>query len=206
MTLKKTLLQIINEEIKNSSEKYINEEQIFYHCSPYNFDKFTTSKIGSGFGKQLDGWGIYLTKKKESATYYGKYLYEVTLKGDDLTLIDLKQPVKKDIVRKIVESIYSKCNKFFDINKYNLYYDYIKDNSLPKVDFNDFELIQFDYSGFLFYKTLSRVLGGDKQASLFLLSNGIVGLKGAQRDNTHIIFDGDIINIENKYEIQQRYA
>ena len=115
-----------------------NKEPILYHGSNYNFDKFTTSKIGSGTGKQMDGWGIYLTTSKESAKIYGKYIYEVTLKGEDLTLIDFRQPVKRQIVAKSVESLYIKYNKDFDINKFNSYYDYIKDNSLPKVDFNDF--------------------------------------------------------------------
>jgi hypothetical protein len=210
MKLKEILLQIIDEEIvskknilQHESEKYINGALILYHGSPYNFYKFTTSKMGSGSGKQMDGWGIYLTTSEESAKIYGKYIYEVTLKDKDLTLIDFGEPVKKVIVSKIVESVYKKYNKDFDINKFNSYYDYIKDNSLPKVDFNDFELVQFDYSGFLFYRTLSRLLGGDKQASLFLLSNGIDGLKNK---GTYIIFDEQIINIENKYETQQRYA
>ena len=68
--------------------------------------------------------------------------------------------------------IYKLKNKKFDITKFNSYYNYTKNKSLPKVDFNDYEIIEFDYNGYLFYKTLSRLLGGDKNASLFLLKNG----------------------------------
>jgi hypothetical protein len=204
MKLRKILSHIINEQTAGKRNLYENEKQTLYHGSSYSFDKFTTSKMGSGSGKQIDGWGLYLTNSKESAKIYGKYIYEVTLsKGNDVTLIDFREPVKRDIVSKIVESVYKKYNKDFNINKFNSYYDYIKDNSLPKVDFNDYELVQFDYSGFLFYRTLSRVLGGDEKASLFLLSNSIVGLKRSISSTRvdYVIFDADIIKIENKYEI-----
>jgi DNA polymerase III sliding clamp (beta) subunit (PCNA family) len=186
-----------------------------FHGSPYNFDKFTTSKMGSGIGQQEDGWGIYLTDKKEATKNYGKYIYETTLfKNKSLgeyNFIDLKKPVKKDIVTKIVKAVYKKYNKDFDIIEFNQYYDYVKDKSLPKVDFNDYELIEFDYSGFLFYKTLSRVLGGDKNASLFLLDNGIDGLKRSLENSKgvfrtdYVIFDENAITIENKEYLPNNY-
>jgi hypothetical protein len=186
----------------NKDEKY--EIGGIFHGSPYSFDKFTTERMGSGSGKQIDGWGIYLTDSKDSSKIYGRNIYETTLfKGKDLneyTFIDLAKPVKKDIVSKIVKAVYENYNKDFDINKFNLYYDYAKDKSLPKVDFNDYELIEFDYAGFLFYKTLSRILGGDKKASLFLLDNGIDGLKRniSKTRTDYIIFDADDITIDKK--------
>jgi hypothetical protein len=189
MKLQKILNQIINEQ---------NNGLVLYHCSPYNFDKFDTANIGKGTGRQDNGWGFYFSTNPESIKSYGKYMYEVTLKGEDLTFIDFKEPVPKDIVSKIVESVYKLYNKDFDINEFNSYYNYVKDKSLPKVEFNDFELIEFDYSGFLFYRTLSRTLNSDKKASLFLLDNGIVGIKNK---SDYIIFDTDIINIKNKYKI-----
>ena len=186
-----------------------------FHGSPYNFDKFNTSKMGSGIGQQEDGWGIYLTDNKEATKNYGKYIYEITLfKNKSLAeynFIDLKKPVKKDIVTKIVKAVYEKYNKDFDIIEFNQYYDYIKDKSLSKVDFNDYELVEFDYAGYLFYKTLSRKLGGDKNASLFLLDNGIDGLKrsfenskGVYRTD-YVIFDENAITIENKEFLSNNY-
>ena len=186
-----------------------------FHGSPYNFDKFNTSKMGSGIGQQEDGWGIYLTDNKEATKNYGKYIYETTLfKNKSLAeynFIDLKKPVNKNIVTKIVKAVYEKYNKDFDIIEFNQYYDYIKDKSLPKVDFNDYELVEFDYAGYLFYKTLSRKLGGDKNASLFLLDNGIDGLKrsfenskGVYRTD-YVIFDENAITIENKEFLSNNY-
>ena len=198
----------IHEIINSTIEEFMNEnnKQIFYHGSPYKFNKFTTSKIGSGSGRQMDGWGIYLTNSKNVAKIYGKYIYEITLLNEsELNFIDFGKPVEKDVVFRIIEDVYNYYNKDFDINKLNLYYNSIKDASLPKVNFNDFELITFDYLGFLFYETLSRVLGDDKKASTLLLRNGISGIK-RNISNTinpridYVIFDENILNIENKSE------
>jgi hypothetical protein len=186
-----------------------------FHGSSYYFDKFSTNKIGSGIGQQDDGWGLYLTTDKDSAKNYGKYIYETTLfkgkKPNEYNFLELKKPVPKDLVKKIVEAVYKYYNKEFDINKFNSYYDYVKNESLPKVDFNDFELIRFDYSGYLFYKTLSRTLGGDKKASLFLLDNGINGLKsslveyGVNYRTDYVIFDEKAITIENREYLPNNY-
>ena len=186
-----------------------------FHGSPYHFDRFLTSKMGSGIGQQDDGWGLYLTTDKESAKNYGKYIYETTLfkgkKPNEYNFLELKKPVPKDLVKKIVEAVYKYYNKEFDINKFNSYYDYVKNESLPKVDFNDFELIRFDYGGYLFYKTLSRTLGGDKKASLFLLDNGIDGLKsslveyGVNYRTDYVIFDENAITIEKTEYLPNNY-
>ena len=57
--------------------------------------------------------------------------------------------------------------------------------------------------GWLFYKTISRILGSDKKASLFLLENGIDGLKKSESKNWHdyILFNDNDITIEEiKYD------
>ena len=41
-----------------------------YHGSPYDFDKFTTEKIGTGEGAQAFGWGLYFTDIKSIAEGY----------------------------------------------------------------------------------------------------------------------------------------
>lgn len=45
-----------------------------FHGSPYDFDKFSTEKIGTGEGAQAYGYGLYFTDKKEIADYYRKQL------------------------------------------------------------------------------------------------------------------------------------
>lgn len=41
-----------------------------YHGSPYSFDKFDLSKIGSGEGAQAYGHGLYLAEAEPTAKYY----------------------------------------------------------------------------------------------------------------------------------------
>lgn len=43
---------------------------IFYHGSPYNFDKFDVSKIGTGEGCRKRGQGIYLFRTPKFAPYF----------------------------------------------------------------------------------------------------------------------------------------
>jgi hypothetical protein len=170
------------EELGYKVDKY--EIGGIFHGSRSYFDKFSTNKIGSGIGQQEDGWGIYLTDDKESSKNYGNYIYETTLfkdkNLDEYIFIDLNKPVKKDIESKIIE--------YFQ-----------------KAGYNVSELNEFNYSGYLFYKTLSRKLGGDKKASLFLLNNGIDGLrrtfensKGVVYRTDYVIFDENAITIERK--------
>lgn len=64
-------------------------EQLGYHGSPYQFDRFTLSHIGSGEGAQAHGWGLYFALNRQIAeayrdrladartTYNGQPLYEL---------------------------------------------------------------------------------------------------------------------------------
>ena len=45
-----------------------------WHGSPYQFDKFTTEKIGTGEGAQAFGWGLYFTDLEDIAKGYAKRL------------------------------------------------------------------------------------------------------------------------------------
>ena len=160
-------------------ENVITEEIIAYHRSPKNFHKFDISNVSVDSNKQRYGYGLYFSDNIPH-NQYGDYLYKVKLFKDkkDYVLIDTKSPVEENIVNKIVEAL-DRLNKKSD------------------------EVIEFAYSGYLFYKTLSRILGGDKYASLFLFNNGIDGLKNriSNNWNDYILFNDDSINIEDiKYE------
>jgi hypothetical protein len=106
-------------------------------------------------------------------------LYKVKLfKGKkEYDLIDTKKAVEEKIVNKVVKAL--------------------NDNN-KKSD----EVVEFSYNGWLFYKTLSRILGGDKQASNFLSNNGIDGLKNniSNNWNDYVLFNDNVINIENNEE------
>ena len=49
-------------------------EQLGYHGSPYRFDRFTLSHIGSGEGAQAHGWGLYFSLSRRTAEGYRKRL------------------------------------------------------------------------------------------------------------------------------------
>lgn len=154
------------------------EEIMAYHRSPKKFTKFTISNISSDSNKQRYGYGLYFSDSIPN-TQYGDYLYKVKLfKGKNYVLIDTKSPVQKSIVNKIVKAL-GGPNKKSD------------------------EIVEFSYNGWLFYKTISRVLGSDKHASTFLFNNGVDGLKSnlSRNWNDYILFGDDFITIEDiKYE------
>jgi len=68
--------------------------------------------------------------------------------------------------------------------------------------------------GLMFYKRISQILGSDKEASLFLLKNGIDGIKypadslsrGATSYNTsgfnYVVFDENAVNIEKQTQLE----
>jgi hypothetical protein len=67
--------------------------------------------------------------------------------------------------------------------------------------------------GSVFYQYLSKVLGGDKEASLFLLDNGIDGNKypaqsmGAgdySKGTNYVVFDEDAVTVKQRYKFQKK--
>jgi hypothetical protein len=174
-----TIREYLNEQqnVENNIE-YIMEEIIAYHRSPKKIYKFNMSNISTSRNRQGYGYGLYFSNIIPNKEY-GGYLY--TVKLSKIFLLDGNKPVEGKIVNKIIESL----------NAYDKKSDGVAESA---------------YNGFLFYKTLSRILGGDKNASLFLFNNGIDGLK---RDNggisknwcDYILFNDDSITIEKiKYD------
>lgn len=62
----------------------VNKNMIVYHGSGADFDKFDHSKMGTGEGQQVFGWGTYLTDKKQIAESYKNTIgkREVFYKGE----------------------------------------------------------------------------------------------------------------------------
>ena len=175
------------ESLKAEARKYKSAEEFVkaqgepvYHRSPNKFSEFDISKVSNDTNRQRGGWGLYFSDAVDAIPEdaYGKYLYEVQApKG---TLLDTKNPVDEKIVSKIVDAV--------RVNGKN-----------PS------ELSEFSYNGYLFYKTLSRILGGDKEASLFLSKNGIDGLKRtiSPTANDYILFNDK--SIKTKQQLTDLY-
>lgn len=59
---------------KTKAAKNIEAQVEAWHGSPYRFDKFSLSKMGTGEGAQAFGWGLYFTDLKSIAENYAKAL------------------------------------------------------------------------------------------------------------------------------------
>jgi hypothetical protein len=271
-----------------------------WHGSPYEFDKFTTEKIGTGEGAQAFGWGLYFTDLKGIAEDYAKQLSALNSK----ILIDGKEQIMipdhvlyivKDIleanggdIEKTIEAAKDRMEGYSDYldfaqskNSYNKFDKAIKyleknkervkliaDRNLYKVSLHegkapsDYTWLEWDkplteskikelsrikeiadivdviiqnkrnlekkfadagvkkefkndISGKQVYEGLSKLLGGDKQASLFLLENGIDGIKypaesisrGANSDTArgfnYVVFDENAVSVKDVIKFQK---
>jgi hypothetical protein len=285
-----------------------------WHGSPYEFDKFTTEKIGTGEGAQAFGWGLYFTDLKGIAEGYANMantkllqsnfsilntksfknftegiadselieailnLFDTYNSTDNITkskLIAEYDEVIKDKEQKIKEkgsewslrpqlekeiSSYKKLldllNKKSESDILNALKDFRKETefsrNLYKVSLHegkapsDYTWLEWDKKpnkeqvndllskltqeqldkGFYYglapdatngtlYKNLAKALGGDKQASLFLLENGIDGVKypaesisrGATSDTArgfnYVVFDENAVSVKDVIKFQK---
>ncbi len=152
---------------KNISAKPIKENIDLYeginvfHGSDRKFDDFDFQKIGSGDGKNLGGWGIYFSNDEEVSNRY------VTASG-------------------FIGEYQLKSGRYFDLDEVLTDGDRIVDELQNiGVDENQIEEFRSDYIEYAqnygsvtnkqAYDWLSYVLGGEKQASLFLNKLGYIG-------------------------------
>ncbi len=96
-----------------------------YHGSPYDFDRFDVSKIGTGEGRASHGHGFYMTKARDLAEYYrpsGGRVYEIEIPRGQDQLLDwntqvIQQPQHiQDAVRELLDrdAVYLKGGKAYD--------------------------------------------------------------------------------------------
>ena len=94
-----------------------------FHGSPYNFDQFLTSKIGSGEGAQAFGYGLYFADSEGVATSYA-YQNKVTInyKGD---LIDRTYRKLKGSESRAIENTMYTNARFVDGLNQNFVKDFM---------------------------------------------------------------------------------
>lgn len=75
-----------------------------YHGSPHQFEKFSTSKIGTGEGAQAYGHGLYFAENEDVARAYRKaltrgkepgHMYEVDIQASPSKFLDWDKPLSK---------------------------------------------------------------------------------------------------------------
>jgi hypothetical protein len=62
--------QVINGNIESSTQKGLRYMMMLWHGSPHDHNQFSTSKIGTGEGAQVFGWGLYFASIKDVAENY----------------------------------------------------------------------------------------------------------------------------------------
>jgi len=151
-----------------------------WHGSDRNFDSFDMSKVGSGDGKSLGGWGIYFSDTKEVSERYfttNGFVNEYELRHGNY--FDFDAPASEDGDR-IINGLEHLGVDEDEIEE--LKTDYIEQS----VNYGDVTNKQV-------YEWLSFVLGGEKEASLFLKSLGYVGNTFMDKWNpdarNYVVFD-----------------
>jgi len=165
-------LSTVSNESKNlSSDKIKNNDILFqtaYHGSPYRFERFDSSHMGSGEGAQAYGWGHYFAGKKEVAEWYREKLSDKYLGGVDydLIIIDKKKYTYEDIRDNGVwfelgeiSDLFSAKLKYLELSKtaiiddpeyadvYKKVYELIKDAENISFDLNEGQLYEVDIPG-----------------------------------------------------------
>ncbi|MCM1260523.1 MAG: hypothetical protein NC222_06170 [Staphylococcus sp.] len=204
--------------------RLLKANQTVYHGSPYKFDNFNLSKIGTGDGNKY-GWGIYFTTDTNFSNKYGegKEYYdgkEITDIYISLYLPELLKGQKQKVMKETKQDwpeVYEFA-KNFDINKYERKKGYVYECSIP----DDNELLNYeleieqqplknkiqkvikDYKlklntnyGSSLYIALSSKVGSKKDASLILGKYGIPGLTYEENEKNFVIWDVSKIKILN---------
>lgn len=173
-------------------EGILRENNEFYHGSPYHFEKFDMTKVGSGDGLSKFGFGLYFADNKNTAVYYAKELSkgENRLNGFNLYTvkligIDRFLPWEEEIPLNIHECVIS---GLIDLGKDN-----------------DAETMQQEYEDYgttwslrSTYEILEHMLGGKRTVTEFLHDCGVYGAiaqSSAHEDNVYTAFSDDIIKI-----------
>lgn len=257
--------------------------QAGYHGSPYDFERFDMSKVGTGEGAQAYGHGLYFSSKEDVAKFYrkelgtridaydknGKIISEskdpyrqrvlnslavsYQINGSQADIFDIvKDGFKRELTGGMRQDIAKELGvkpttkQIETVNRYLSELNKLKDEGVKfkkhiqgriyKVDIpEDSDMLDWDKiiadqlkpiqtiakelkldpyqtTGEQLYSQLSEDLGGDKQASQFLSSKGIPGLKYLDQfsraegkgTSNYVIFDEKAVKILEKYSAQKK--
>ena len=198
----------INDRFRTKWESQESFQITAFHGSPYKFDQFDSSQIGSGEQNQAFGHGLYFSSKEDIAKNYIPFkdtpddqvpekdgsLYRVTLhKGKDPSEYDYMSWVDPFTVPYL-----SKLQKQW------------KEEFPDKPDFfNNPQLLT--YRGEALYRALQNELGSAKAVSDFMLRAGIDGIRypaqggvgGRFGDSENfVVFDDKAVTVDEQESFQ----
>ena len=151
-----------------------------WHGSTEKFQVFDMTKVGTGDGKSLGGWGIYFSENPEVSKRY--YLPKGQLKQHEIkrgNYFDLDEPLNDG--ERILQALERQGVSEKDIDEFRE--TYVEN--------------PYDTTGKQAYDWLSFVLGGEMQASKFLESIGYIGNTMLDRwepdSRNYVVFDSKSI-------------
>lgn len=191
--------RIVDSVVSGLLREGVDEVELF-HGSPHDFPKFDIAYIGSGWGMQMNGFGIYLSTSKSTALDYSQGGMLYTVEVPDGRYIGVSVPKREAL---------SVARKFFKY--YTVEHEY--GSEAYRGHENEFWENECKYIGDCensntLYGTVSSILGSDKEASEFFHSIGYVGLivnadNGAtgEKFQNYVIFDASDIKILKKEKV-----
>jgi hypothetical protein len=165
----------INKIIIREIHSFMNESIQVYHGSDRKFDEFDMNKVGSGDGKALGGWGIYFSDDENvSRRYFTNNGFVRPHEIKSGTYFDLDQII--DDGQRIIQALQKQGIDDTQIEQF-------------QTDYLDYP----DTTNKQAYDWLAYILGGEKEASLFLKSIGYTGNtfmdKWESDARNYVIFD-----------------
>lgn len=164
-----------------------------FHGSNKRFDKFSAENIGDS-GDSVGGWGIYATTSREVAGQYllsSGALYNVVI-YEDGEWLDLDNSIEYSLGDKILKGLHRIKISESDIEQFKKDFLALGDDGYEVAN------------GKQVYDYLSAVTGSEKNASLFLLSIGVIGNRFKDKmmpdETNYVVFDADAISISNDSE------
>lgn len=195
---------------------YVDFQVDAFHGSPYDIESFSTDAMGTGAGRQNYGWGLYFTELEDIAKNYAKsFLYKVSLhKGktpSDYSWLEWDEKLNDEQAEKILEAIdreglRDKFDEYSPLIRRALAGDGTSVEEARRIQFGPIN------DGASAYKKIKKILGSDKDASLFLLRAGIDGVKykdnlltlgtlnGESTGFNYVVFDESAITIEDRIQ------
>lgn len=175
------------------------DELKLYHGSTADFDEFNLAFLGSGWGQQAYGYGVYLSNSRDAAHDYAKggKIYTVEVPNGKYLSYEGIPPKEAMRIAKL----------FF---KYYTTEDEYGKEAYPGEAANEFWEMECKYiadcsDGGSVYGTVASLIGSDKEASEFFSRIGYVGIEwiatngetGVEFAN-YVIFDPKNIKILRK--------
>lgn len=191
--------------------------QMAWHGSPYLFDAFDMNHIGSGEGAQSQGYGIYVSRYKNTASFYYEsfkktrgeaHIYKVDIPSTKEMIVSRRSlRSQTPFVKHAIQSAYEDLTKE-QRSRYDNAFGASRDVQDPDIDIYACfawalgdgirKEVTEEEALLRFVKRLPRPIDGDPQAaSLYLKEHGIKGLAyKTYRDGwSYVVFDDEAIRI-----------